>query len=112
MADNINHPEHYTSGDIECIDAIKSAIGGDLFLGYLWGNAIKYLWRWPNKGLAEDLWKCEWYINRIFNEGYTVPVSFDDESDCYVPNTALGLVNDGVYVQCDLANEELKERNA
>ena len=43
MADKVNHPDHYTAGDIECIDAIKSALGKELFCGYLWGNAIKYL---------------------------------------------------------------------
>ena len=70
MADNVNHPNHYTSGDIECIDAIKSALGNELFCGYLWGNAIKYLWRWPRKNRDEDLAKCEWYIERIRAEGY------------------------------------------
>ena len=70
MADNVNHPNHYTAGDIECIDAIKSALGYELFCGYLWGNAIKYLWRWPRKNLDQDLAKCEWYIQRLLSEGY------------------------------------------
>lgn len=25
--DNVNHPEHYTSGGIECIDAIRASLG-------------------------------------------------------------------------------------
>lgn len=25
MSDSVNHPAHYTGGDIECIDAIKAA---------------------------------------------------------------------------------------
>ena len=70
MADNVNHPNHYTTGEVECIDAIKSALGYELFCGYLWGNAIKYLWRWPRKNRAEDLAKCEWYIERLRSEGY------------------------------------------
>lgn len=73
MQSNVDHPEHYTSGEIECIDAIKSALGPELFLGYLWGNAIKYLWRWPRKGLNEDIEKCMWYLNRVYNEVYHVP---------------------------------------
>ena len=70
MTDYVNHPTHYTTGDVECIDAIKSALGPELFCGYLWGNALKYLWRWPRKGLAEDLEKCQWYLKRIQAEGF------------------------------------------
>ena len=56
--DPVNHPSHYTqSGDIECIDAIKAALTGesDPFIGYLRGNAIKYLWRADLKGGVADL---------------------------------------------------------
>lgn len=68
MSDNVNHPAHYTSGGIECIDAIKAATGTQ-FVGYLWGNALKYLWRWPHKGHSvEDLMKCKWYIERLIEE--------------------------------------------
>jgi hypothetical protein len=27
MPDNVNHPAHYTTGPIECIDAIEAATG-------------------------------------------------------------------------------------
>lgn len=50
MSDQINHPNHYTFGDIECIDAIRASLGFDGFLNYCQGNAIKYLWRWEHKG--------------------------------------------------------------
>ena len=26
MTDNVNHPPHYKTGSVECIDAIKSAL--------------------------------------------------------------------------------------
>ena len=65
ISKNIEHPDHYNQGDIECIDAIRSALGSALFKGFCWGNAIKYLWRWPLKGGTEDLKKCIWYINKI-----------------------------------------------
>ena len=65
MTDNVNHPPHYKKGEIECIDAIKSALG-DGFKFYLQGNAMKYLWRYEHKGKAiEDLEKATWYINRL-----------------------------------------------
>lgn len=40
--DEVNHPSHYTNGDIECIDAIRAALGKEGFIAYCRGNAIKY----------------------------------------------------------------------
>ena len=66
MSDSVNHPAHYTGGDIECIDAIKAACG-ERYEGYLQGNAMKYLWRvlWGSKGNdIQDLEKARWYVDR------------------------------------------------
>ena len=49
MSDAVNHPSHYTGGDIECIDAIKASMTNEAFLGYLKGNIQKYLWRYEKK---------------------------------------------------------------
>ncbi len=68
MSDNINSPFHYTTGGIECIDAIKASMSNDEFLGYLKGNCIKYLWRYKHKGGAESLAKCDWYLQRLMRE--------------------------------------------
>jgi hypothetical protein len=65
-ADPIN-PIHYKQGPIECIDAIKAATG-DGFIGYVWGNVLKYLWRWPKKGGVDDLKKARWYLDRLIQE--------------------------------------------
>ena len=35
VRDMVNHPSHYTNGEIECIDAIKASMSKDEFLGYL-----------------------------------------------------------------------------
>ena len=68
MTDNVNHPPHYKQGEIECIDAIKSALG-DSFKFYLQGNALKYLWRHQHKDkIIEDLDKAIWYINKLKEE--------------------------------------------
>jgi len=64
--DPIN-PSHYKQGGIECIEAMKVALGGG-FLGYLRGNAIKYLWRYDKKNGAEDLKKARWYLDRLISE--------------------------------------------
>lgn len=65
MSDNVNHPNHYTFGDVECIDAIRSALGDGEFVAYCQGNAMKYLWRHRLKGGIEDLEKAKWYIDRM-----------------------------------------------
>ena len=63
--DMINSPPHYNQGDIECIDAIESALGPEGFSAYCRGNAIKYLWRAELKHDNQDDWaKANWYINR------------------------------------------------
>ena len=63
--DVINHPSHYTQGDIECIDAIKAALGEEQYEWYLRGACIKYLWRYKMKSGVESLKKSEWYLKRL-----------------------------------------------
>ncbi len=61
-ADNVNHPAHYTGGQIEVIDFIE-----DKELGFHLGNAVKYISRAGRKNpdkIIEDLRKAVWYINR------------------------------------------------
>jgi hypothetical protein len=65
-SDPIN-PSHYKQGGIECIEAIKAATGKG-FIGYVWGNVLKYLWRWPKKGGVDDLKKARWYLDRLIRE--------------------------------------------
>ena len=62
MKDNINHPSHYTQGNIEVIDYIE-----DKKLGYHLGNIVKYISRAGLKESSskiEDLKKAQWYLNR------------------------------------------------
>jgi hypothetical protein len=63
--DLVNAPPHYRQGDIECIDAIRSALTDEEFRGYVKGNSMKYLWREKHKGGDEDLKKAAWYLSRI-----------------------------------------------
>ncbi len=63
--DVVNHPPHYTKGNIECIDAIKAALGEEQYEGYLRGACIKYLWRYKMKSGVESLKKSEWYLKRL-----------------------------------------------
>lgn len=64
--DNVNHPAHYTDGNIEVIDFIE-----DKKLGYHLGNAVKYISRAGKKDpgkTAEDLRKAVWYLNRYIEK--------------------------------------------
>lgn len=63
--DPVEHPQHYTFGGIECVDAIEAALGDDMFSGFLAGNVIKYVWRHRHKNGAEDLRKARWYLDRL-----------------------------------------------
>lgn len=66
--DMVNQPPHYTQGGIECIDAIKAALGPG-FNDFLRGQVIKYVWRGPHKGSpSEDYKKAQWYLNRLLKE--------------------------------------------
>lgn len=66
MQDNVNHPQHYTRGNIECIDAVMSATAGlNGMEAFCTGNAIKYLWRWKHKNGAEDIDKAIWYLQKL-----------------------------------------------
>ena len=64
--DVVNNPEHYNTGNIECIEAIEESMSSVAFKGYLKGNCMKYLWRYDYKGKqVEDLQKAGWYLQKL-----------------------------------------------
>ena len=69
LNDNVNQPPHYGNGEIECIDYMKDNMNHMMFMGYLEGNAKKYMHRYRYKGKpAEDLKKAQWYLDRLLQE--------------------------------------------
>lgn len=67
--DVVNHPNHYTQGVIECIDALKAATVGKRGIEAVCvANVIKYLWRYEEKNGLEDIKKAKWYIERLIKE--------------------------------------------
>lgn len=67
--DPVNSPSHYTVGEIECIDAIKAALGEEGFKAFCRGNALKYIWRLPHKqNPKQDLEKAIWYLKKMREE--------------------------------------------
>lgn len=68
---DVEHPSHYTNGDIETMDAMRSMmtdIGVTPFQAYWWGNAFKYIWRWHSKGGVQDLEKAKRCIEYLIEE--------------------------------------------
>jgi hypothetical protein len=69
MAEEVNSPEHYTSGGIEVIDYLKAKMTPEEYRGFLRGNALKYLSRAGLKGSPlTDFRKALWYLEQLVNE--------------------------------------------
>lgn len=69
VPDMVNHPQHYTQGGIECIDALKAATVGKRGIEAVCvANVIKYLWRYEEKNGIEDVRKAKFYIERLLKE--------------------------------------------
>lgn len=64
MSDTINHPAHYETAGVECIEAMKITQGREAVKDFCLCNAYKYLWRHKNKNGLEDLKKARWYLDR------------------------------------------------
>ena len=67
--DIVNHPSHYTSGAIECIDAIEAAVEGlEPQEAICVANVLKYVWRFKRKNGKQDLLKAKWYLDRLIEK--------------------------------------------
>lgn len=68
LSDPVNSPSHYTSGSIECIDAIQASMSDEAFKGFLKANCMKYLWRMEKKeNPKQDLEKAKWYLDKLIS---------------------------------------------
>jgi hypothetical protein len=65
----VNNPKHYNTGEVECIDAIASALSLEELKGFVKGNIIKYIWRASYKEKeVEDLQKARWYLDYLIKK--------------------------------------------
>ena len=63
--DYVNHPPHYTSRPMECIDEMLTVFGEKAVFWFCSITAWKYRHRAGQKGpVKEDLAKSDWYINK------------------------------------------------
>lgn len=65
--DAVNHPNHYCKGGVECLDAIKAALG-DKYEGFLAGNVLKYVYCYPDKNGVEDCKEARFYLDKLIEE--------------------------------------------
>ena len=71
MSDPVDHPTHYTSGQVEVIDVIEDWVKAapDAVVGGLQWQVIKYVSRaWLKEDPLEDFMKARWYLNRLINK--------------------------------------------
>ena len=76
--DAVQRPEHYASGNIECIDAMIAAYGEEAVMHFCKCNAFKYMWRFEKKNGVQDIEKAQWYQNKykeLAKKVFTQPVS-------------------------------------
>lgn len=111
-AENVNHPSHYTQGGIECIEAIRASMPPEGFQDYCKGNVLKYIWRWRDKGGAEDLEKAKVYLQWAIDsaEGKSnddKPVMTLSEALLY---TGQLLSNDYLSMPYDAEDKDTKKR--
>lgn len=71
--DMVNHPSHYTQGDIECYQAEMAMVGKEVFTDHCVLSAFKYLWRWRHKNGLQDLQKAQWWLNKAVEVQEAVP---------------------------------------
>jgi hypothetical protein len=65
LDDTVNHPKHYTQGNIETIEYMESTLTTEEFCGGCKMNVIKYVSREKHKNGVEDLKKARWYLDRL-----------------------------------------------
>jgi hypothetical protein len=56
--------QHYQK-DIQPVEAMACWMGREELQGFYWGNVIKYVARWKDKGGVEDLRKAQDYLGRL-----------------------------------------------
>lgn len=65
MKEQVNHPQHYNKGNIECITAMLSSKGLFRTIVFCDTNTFKYNWRQGQKDdVIQDIQKQNWYLNK------------------------------------------------
>lgn len=49
MSDSVHNPSHYERGNLRCDQVMDAMLSHEEQIGYWYGCAMKYVWRWPSK---------------------------------------------------------------
>lgn len=66
--DEVLRPSHYCVNGLEAKEVLSTLMKGSGVSGikaFWWGNAFKYLWRWPRKNKLKDLKKCRECLDNL-----------------------------------------------
>jgi hypothetical protein len=78
MIEETHNPSYYHDGNIECIDAIRSALGKEGFCYYCRGQAMKYLWRIGKKDAQHiEAHKTLMYTQWLYDTLCDMPLTKD-----------------------------------
>lgn len=67
--DPVENPSHYASGSLECKDWIRYFLTPEEYKGWLKGSALKYIWRFEDKGKPEqDIRKAQRFLDFLVEE--------------------------------------------
>lgn len=64
---DVNHPERYADGNVECINAMREILGDRTTASFCLGNVFKYLWRRKLKEPEKSIQKALWYFDEFKN---------------------------------------------
>ena len=81
MSECVNHPDHYKTGNYECIEVMKEIFGEEKVKDFCKLNAFKYLWRSDRKNGDEDLKKAKWYLDTYLLSELLNDEDLDDPDD-------------------------------
>ncbi len=116
MSDAVHNPSHYERGGMRCDEVLAAMLTPEQQVGYWYGCAIKYIWRWPVKhhglpGKIEDLEKAIECIKRL--EGMAESIYYDEgESDlvfCEHPGAIGAATPTTIYPDVDSAYEAIDD---
>jgi len=63
--DSVTKPRHYKYHDLDTFDFLKGGFAPEVLEGFLVGNIIKYIQRYPLKNGLEDIKKAQKYLEKL-----------------------------------------------
>lgn len=82
--DMVNHPNHYTNREIECIDEMIHVFGAQVVMDFCLCNVWKYRYRALSKNGEEDIEKSDWYMKKYLELKEQLKTSLKRENNICV----------------------------